>query len=141
MEVTSNTKQLTYPQEMVYNVLSNPRKLEEMLAKLPEEKKNLKGNVQFGDDSITMDVPSAGEITLNITEREKPKTIKFEATIVMVTGNLWINILPATETTSNMELIIKADIPFFMKGMVAKPLQDGINKVADMLASLPYDKF
>ena len=36
-------------------------------------------------------------------------------------------------------LTIDADIPFFAKGMVAGPLQEGIEKVADALSMIPYE--
>ncbi|MBQ1797172.1 MAG: SRPBCC family protein, partial [Prevotella sp.] len=52
--------------------------------------------------------------------------------------NLWIQVLPVTETTSKMKLTLKADIPFMLKGMVSRPLQDGLEKIADALAQIPY---
>ena len=37
-----------------------------------------------------------------------------------------------------MKLTLKADIPFMLKGMVSRPLQDGLEKIADALAQIPY---
>jgi hypothetical protein len=37
-----------------------------------------------------------------------------------------------------MKLTLKADIPFMLKGMVSGPLQDGLEKIADALAQVPY---
>ena len=53
--------------------------------------------------------------------------------------NFWIQILPVEETTAKMKLTIKADIPFFMKGMVQKPLEQGIEKIADILQMIKYE--
>jgi hypothetical protein len=39
-----------------------------------------------------------------------------------------------------MRLTIDADVPFFLKGMVAGPLQDAVEKLADALAGIPYDQ-
>ena len=38
-----------------------------------------------------------------------------------------------------MKVTVKADIPIMLKGMVAGPLQDGIEKIADVLAQIPYN--
>ena len=37
-----------------------------------------------------------------------------------------------------MRLTIKADIPIFLKGMVGKPLQEGVERMADMLAMIRF---
>jgi hypothetical protein len=37
-----------------------------------------------------------------------------------------------------MKLTIRVDINPFMKAMVQKPLQEGIEKMADMLAMIQY---
>ena len=41
-------------------------------------------------------------------------------------------------TSCKMKLTVKGDIPFMLKAMVSKPLQEGVEKVADMLAMIPY---
>jgi hypothetical protein len=52
--------------------------------------------------------------------------------------NLWIQVLPVTAESSKMKVTVKADIPFMLKGMVSGPLQDGVEKIADALAMIPY---
>jgi carbon monoxide dehydrogenase subunit G len=53
--------------------------------------------------------------------------------------NPWIQVLPVNETTSKMKVTVKADIPFMLAGMVAGPIQDGVEKIADALAQVPYE--
>ena len=79
-----------------------------------------------------------GEIKLRIVEREEPKTIKFETENSPIALNMWIQLLPVTDTSCKMKLTVKGDIPFMLKAMVRKPLQEGVEKVADMLAMIPY---
>ena len=67
------------------------------------------------------------------------KTIKFETAQSPVPFNLWIQLLPVTETTSKMKLTIKAELNPFIKGMVSKPLQEGLEKIADMLTMIQYE--
>jgi hypothetical protein len=40
-----------------------------------------------------------------------------------------------------LQLTVKADIPFMLKGMVMKPLESFVQKSAEMLATLPYQTF
>jgi len=139
MEVTSNIKQIPFAQQMVYDVLSNPSRMEKMKEAIPEDQKDKADAVTFTENGINIEAPGVGAVALTIVEREEPKTIKFEAGVAMVKGNMWIQLLPTTDTSSKMKLTIKADIPFFMKGMVQKPLEEGIEKIANMLAMLPYN--
>jgi hypothetical protein len=39
-----------------------------------------------------------------------------------------------------MKLTIKAKLNPFLKPMLSKPLQEGINKIADILAAVPYNE-
>ncbi|MPN14828.1 hypothetical protein SDC9_162157 [bioreactor metagenome] len=46
--------------------------------------------------------------------------------------------MPDSEQGCKMKLTIRVDINPFMKAMVQKPLQEGIEKMADMLAMIQY---
>jgi len=131
----SNVKQIPFAQQAVYDRLSDFSNVEKLKDKLPEDKA---GSVSFTEDSITVNTPPVGNLTLRIVEREEPKTIKMEAVQSPVPFNLWIQLLPTGDESSKMKLTLKADINPFLKAVVSKPLQEGIEKMADMLASLPY---
>ena len=131
----SSVKQIPYPQQAVYNMLSDLTNIERVKDRVPEEK--LK-DLSFDKDSISISVPPVGAVSMRIIEREEPKTIKFESANSPMPFNFWIQLLPVNETESKMRLTIKADIPFMLKGMVTKPLLEGIEKIAEALAMIPY---
>lgn len=131
----SSVKQIPYPQQAVYNMLSDLTNIERVKDRVPEDK--LK-DLSFDKDSISISVPPVGAVSMRIIEREEPKTIKFESANSPMPFNFWIQLLPVNETESKMRLTIKADIPFMLKGMVTKPLQEGIEKIAETLAMIPY---
>lgn len=144
----SSVKQIAHSQEAVYNTLSDLRNLqalvdraEQVMPYLPEEAKkhaeHLKG-LKFDQDSLSIEAPMVGEIKMRIVDREAPKNIKFGSENSPVQFNLWIQLLPTGDNSCKMKLTIKADIPFMLKGMVKKPLAEGIEKVADALAMIPY---
>lgn len=133
----SSVKQIPYPQQAVYNMLSDLTNIERVKDRVPEDK--LK-DLSFDKDSISISVPPVGAVSMRIIEREEPKTIKFESANSPMPFNFWIQLLPVSETESKMRLTIKADIPFMLKGMVTKPLQEGIEKIAEALAMIPYEE-
>jgi hypothetical protein len=49
-----------------------------------------------------------------------------------------VQILPVTEEQAKMKVTIRAEVNMFMKAMVTKPLQEGVEKIADMLAMISY---
>lgn len=132
----SSIKQIPYPQQAVYNMLSDLSNIERIKDKIPEDKLN---NLSFDSDSISIDVAPVGAVSMRIIEREEPKTIKFESENSPMPFNFWIQLLPTSDSESKMRLTIKADIPIFLKAMVSKPLQEGIEKIADALAIIPYE--
>ncbi len=131
----SSIRQINYPQQSVYGMLSDLSHIEKVKYRLPEDK--LK-DVQFDSDSISIQSPM-GAIRLRIIERDAPKCIKFETEQSPIPFHFWIQILPVTETSSKMKLTIKAELNPFIKGMVQKPLQEGIEKLADALQMIKYE--
>ena len=117
----SGVKVVPASQEAVYEKLSDLSNLEKVKDRLPEDKVK---NLSFDAESMTIEVAPVGKITLQIVEKEPCKCIKFA--------------IPTTETECKMKLTIGMDINPFMKTMVQKPLQEGLEKMADMLAMIQY---
>jgi len=96
-------------------------------------------SLSFDHDSLSVSVDPVGQISMRIIERDEPKTIKFESDNSPLSFNFWIQILPMDEQRSKMKLTIKADLNPFIKGMVSKPLKEGIEKIADALQAIKYE--
>ena len=131
----SSVKQIPYPVENVYRNISDLSNLERVRDRIPEDKLQ---DFQFDSDSVQVSVAPVGTIKLRIVEREENKCVKFETEQSPLPFNLWIQVLPVSETESKMKITVKADIPFMLKGMVSGPLQDGVEKIADALSQIPY---
>ena len=145
----SNIKQIPHKQESVFNTLSDLNNLqvlkdrfEQVKDQIPEDKRKemekLK-DLRFDSDSITINAPMVGDLKMRIIDRDFPKTIKFETENSPIPFNFWIQILPVTSTTCKMKLTIKAELNIFIKQMVKKPLQEGIEKIADVLQMIQYN--
>ena len=131
----SSVKQIPYPVENVYRNISDLSNLERVRDRIPEDKLQ---EFQFDSDSVQVSVAPVGTIKLRIIEREENKCVKFESVQSPLAFNLWIQVLPVTSAESKMKVTVQADIPFMLKGMVAGPLQDGVEKIAEALSKVPY---
>ncbi|WP_319504103.1 SRPBCC family protein [Bacteroides graminisolvens] len=131
----SSVKQIPFSQERVYAKLSDLSNLESMKDRIPQDKVK---DISFDSDTLTFSVDPVGKITLQVIEREPFKCIKFETTQSPLPFNLWIQLVPDSEQGCKMKLTIRVDINPFMKAMIQKPLQEGIEKMADMLAMIQY---
>ena len=140
VQFESSVKQVPYSQERVYHKLSDLNNLGSVRERLEQFKDKFEGKLEdmtFDQDSLTIKVQGIS-LTLRIIEREEPKCIKFEGDKSPVPMNLWIQILPVGEEQAKMRVTIRAEVNMFMKAMVSKPLQEGVEKLADMLAMIPY---
>jgi len=131
----SSVKQIAYPVEDVYRNISDLSNLERVRDRVPADKLD---SFKFDSNSVEVSVPPVGTIKLRIIEREENKCVKFETEQSPMPFNLWIQMLPVSETESKMKVTVKADIPFMLKGMVSGPLQDGVEKIADALSQIPF---
>ena len=131
----SGVKQIPYPQQAVYNNISDLRNLEKVKDRIPEDKVS---DFTFDEDTVGLNVQPVGELKLRICEREEPKCVKFETVQSPVPFNVWIQVLPVDEQNSKMKVTVKAELNPFIKSMVEKPLQEAVEKIADALALVQY---
>ena len=131
----SSVKHVPYPQENVYRNISDLNNLERIRDRVPADKID---DFSFDSDTVTVSMAPVGKVTLRIVDREEPKCVKFESVQSPVPFNLWIQVLPVNAESSKMKVTLKADIPFVLRAMVSGPLQDGVEKIADAMAQIPY---
>ena len=149
----SKIKQINAPVERVYTTLSNLENLRPLLDNIqnneavkekireagqdPAQLERLK-DVTLTEDRIAFPAPMVGEVALAVVEREENKCIKFQTEQSPVEANLWIQVLPVTDTPSKMRLTIKADLNPMMKMMIGSKIENGLDQFAEMLARIPY---
>ena len=133
----SSVKQIPYPQQAVYDMLSNLENISKVMDRVPADKIK---DISFDRDHVSMSVDPVGAIKLAVCEREEPKCIKFQTEKSPVPFYVWIQMLPVTDTTSKMKITAEADLNPFIKTLVQKPLQDGVEQIADGLAQIQYNE-
>ena len=131
----SSVKVIPYSQERVYAKLSDLSNLESVKDRLPEDKVQ---DLSFDSDILSFNVSPVWSITLQIVERDPCKCIKLATTNSPLPFNMWIQLVETAEEECKIKLTIGMDINPFMKAMVQKPLQDGLEKMVEMLSMIQY---
>lgn len=131
----SSVKVIPYAQERVFDKLSDLGNLESLKDRIPEDKVK---NMSFDTDTLSFSVDPVGQLTLKIIERERPKCIKFETIDSPLPFNMWIQLVAVSEEECKIKVTIGLEINPFMKAMVQKPLQEGLEKMVDMLSMIQY---
>lgn len=135
-QIHSSTKEINAPQRVVFNVLSDVENLNRLKKALPEDK--LK-DIVIGEDSLSYKTPM-GMVTLKLVEKEPNKTIKYSTVESPLPFDMWVQLLPVTGSQCKMRVTVGLEVNSFMLGMVKKPLSNAVEKIADLLVTIPYNK-
>ena len=131
----SSVKFVPYSQQAVYDNISDLNNLEKVRDRVPEDKVS---DFSFDHDTVSLSVAPVGQLQLRICDREEPKCVKFETVQSPVPFNLWVQVLPVDENNAKMKVTVKAELNPFIKSMIEKPLQDGVEKIAEALSQIHY---
>jgi hypothetical protein len=134
-EFTSETRTIPCGNDRVFGMLSD-------LSNLDRAKNQFSGHTlkdfAFDKDSFSFVAEPVGRVTFQIVEREPNTTIKFQATNSPLPLTLWIKLEQTAPDNTKMKLTVHTELNPFIKPIVSKPLQDALDKVSELLVSLPY---
>ncbi len=129
-EIISKTVKITRPATDVYAVLSDFTRL------IPQAPAEMQHEFQASatTDECTIHMKNA-TMGLRIINREEPKFVKYESTGKMPFAFLlWAQLKEAAPYDTRMRLVLHANLNAFMKVLLKKKLETGIDEVADRLA-------
>jgi len=141
----SDIKIVNNNDQIIFNYLSNFENLskyvnEGLLAKMTEQVPQIQiSDFESDADSCRFQISGMGQAEIRILERDPFKTIKIGSSGSMpVEITFWIQLLPVSAYETKLRLTLSAEMSMMIKMLVNKKLEEGINRLADMLASLPY---
>ncbi|MBR4842398.1 MAG: SRPBCC family protein [Bacteroidaceae bacterium] len=138
--IESQVKHIPYPQEQVYAKvadLSNLQSVAEGLS-LQEGVDISAKNLHCTADMAECDISPVGHISLSIVSREPFKCIKMETLQSPIRMIAWVQIVSTGPDSCKIRVTLDADINMIMAKMIEKPLTQAVDKLADMLAIIPY---
>lgn len=135
----SSIKSIQATQTQVYNKLSDLSGMASIGEALKHHPDASKVSIEGIDaDNCAFVIQGAGRLHLRIVERTPEKTIKLESVDAPISLTMWIQLVPADVYDTRLRLTLRTELNFIMKKMIGGKLQDGVEKLADMMAMLPY---
>lgn len=109
--------------------------LQAIIEKLPESEKAKFGKIIFGEQSISVETPQAGQIHFDITERTASK-ITFKAAGTPVPLNMDLNLKPVSEENTEMAASIDVQLPMMLRPLIAPQMQKAVDMLTDVMAKI-----
>lgn len=128
----SDIKTISSDEEMVFGILSDLSNLKKV-ADNPEFSSKV-SDLQYDTDSVSFGVPGFGRLGFRIAERISYSKIKMISENAPVSINIEVNLQALSANSTSMQLVLNADLPAMIKMMVGSKLQDGVDKIADLLS-------
>ncbi len=120
----------------VFSVLSDMNNIQRIKSRIESKVQDLKTTT----DTCSFTVSPFGSASVKIASREPNSTIVYESVDSPMAFKMWAQIKEVSPTQSAIRLTLKVDLNFMLKSMVGGMLEQGIDKVATAIASLPYDQ-
>jgi hypothetical protein len=144
----SEIKEITSPQEHVYNYLTNltnfeqlfdPKRIEELKKQHPGAPDIKLDNFRATADECSFSVSPVGTIGIQIIEREPSKMIKLTGSqSVPFQFNCWIQLLPVDDANSKVKITLHAELNPMIRMLVDKYLREGVDRMAEALTRIQY---
>ena len=125
----SKTITVNKPFEEVYGKVSDLKNIEQFRDKIPKE---YTVNFECDTDYVQFRVAPVGDLLLRIVERGADK-IRLNIEKLPFKAEMSMNIGNVSPSETNIQLVLDADIPFFVKHIVGNKLEEGMDKIADIL--------
>lgn len=142
---TSQVKQINHNEQVIYNYLSNFENLSGylnsgLIEKITEKVPQIKITDFSSDrDSCKFNITGLGLAEIRVVNREPFKTIKVESSGGLpISLTFWIQLMAVDNYNTKMRLTLHAEMSMMIKMLAGNKLDEGIDRLADTLASLPY---
>ncbi len=143
----SEIKTVDHNNETIYNFLSDFNNLgkllnESVLQQISSQVPQIKiESFETDTNSCRFTIGGQGEAGFEIVSREPCKTVKISGSGKLPAEIwMWIQIVPVSPYQSKMRVTLHAGLNMLMKMMAGKKLKEGVDKLADLLAMVPYSR-
>lgn len=121
------------PQAEVYARLSDLSGLGSVSDRIPQDQMTIES---YDRDNVTLVLPTVGRVSLQVVERTPDKCIKLATTESPLPFTLWVQVLPVDEQTSKFKVTVGLEINIVMAAMIRRPLEEGVERMADALTTI-----
>jgi hypothetical protein len=144
----SEVKLIKYPVEKVYVRLSDLRNIEKLfnIDKFTEVKDKIPGtpdinieNFLATENECSFNIKSLGNVGLMIVDKESNKMVKLAGNKGLPFDfNCWLQLVTVNEESCKVRITLHAEMSPMIRMMVNKPLEEGVNRLADVLTRIDF---
>ena len=141
----SNPHSIACDADTIYSKLTNPslikRQIDANADRIADEARQHLDTVQFTEDAIIIQSPM-GEVTLALDHDQSlpGERVVYTASQSPVPINMVINLEPQPDASTMSVAELQLQLPFFMRKLVEKQLQEGAERFGELLSHIPFDK-
>lgn len=141
----SNPHSIECDADTIYNKLTNPSLVKQLIEdnadRIDEQARQHLDTVKFSEDAISIQSPM-GEVTLALDHENSlaGERVVYTAAQSPVPINMVINLEPGPDDTTLSTAELQLQIPFFMRKLVEKQLQEGAERFGELLALIPFKR-
>ena len=128
----SKQQQINHPAALIFPIISRMDFLTPAMKDKVEE-------WDATPDSCSFKVKGM-KVALRIEEKVENKHVKIVADEggIPIDFSFWIQLKEVAEHDTRIRMVLHAELNMMMKMMIGSKLEQGVDKMADMLATLPY---
>jgi carbon monoxide dehydrogenase subunit G len=132
-KIESRVGKINADAERIYTFVSNFNNFKQFI---PADKIQ---DYQSTEDSCNFSIPNMGKLGLKIIEKEPFQSVKISGEgMVNQQFNLWMQLKQVDPADTRVKITIKADLNPMLKMMVAKPLQNFVDKLVDAMEQMRF---
>ena len=130
-KIESKTGQLQYPDNKIYDFITDFNNFKQFI---PEEKVE---NWESSDDSCSFSLPSLGEASMSIIEKEPNKLVKVAGSgSNAIKFTIWIQLKMIADNDTRIKITLEPQMNKMMEMMAKKPLKKFIDMLVDRIEKM-----
>ena len=130
-KIESKTGQLQYPDNKIYDFITDFNNFKQFI---PEGKVK---NWESSDDSCSFSLPSLGEASMSIIEKEPNKLVKVAGSgSNAIKFTIWIQLKMIADNDTRIKITLEPQMNKMMEMMAQKPLKKFIDMLVDRIEKM-----
>lgn len=136
---TSRPIELKKDIDTIYHLTESPANMAPLLEKFGDRLDD-DVKVELGEEQFTATLPVVGDVILKRTEALAPNRVKYETIKSPMPAALVFNFSKHEDEHTLAQISLEVNMPPFLSGMVRGKVEPGLEKLADLLEQIDFDR-
>lgn len=132
--IESQQTRISKNPDEIFDFFSDLNNIGKLTEKVPASKADKLKNLEYSADSFAVSMSPIGKIVFRVIDRSPFEYIRFITENTPFELHIQLNFEKQQEKETDFKIVAEANLNPFLKPMVAKPLQEAVDKMADSFA-------